>query len=243
MAGDGVSQNHALLAYKYAGSGVIVVDGPQLVEEVLLLPYFHDGELFRKAVLAHPEAKLVICHQTLVGARYENGFIARDGTNLDGLGDRFFISGHIHTPQHYDNVIYVGAPRWRALDDANVNRGLVFGEMVDGKFVVEFIFDTAAYCRKLVHVIDRQDAPFDGALEPRWKYIVDLHGDEEYIQSRKGFWAGQRIRTFRTREAVKPVRESMGINAALSVFLDSYKPKHGTTVAILKEMAAERLTP
>lgn len=241
MPGDGVSPNHAMMAYADMPN-VTVVDYPILVDRVLLCPYFPEGDRLRTAVIGNPLCKTVVCHQTIVGSRYENGFIAQDGVSLERLEDKFFISGHIHTPQRYDNVVYVGAPRWRNFFDADVDRALTLWDINDGEAKLIELFDTSRWCKKLVHVLDSQDKPFEGEINPAWRYIVDLHGDDQYIASRRQAWSGHRVRATRKQEAVTPmVRESMGIGTAITAFIDTYQPKYGTSTAILREMVATRL--
>jgi len=79
-------------------------------------------------------------------------------------------------------------------------------------------------------------------LNPRWKYIVDIYGTEDYIKSRKAIWAGCRIRTFKTQSSSKAVSESMGIHKAIQVFMDTYIPKYGTNVDTLRTMVNQRLS-
>lgn len=239
MPGDGVSQSHAMMACE--GTGVRIVDRPLAVGAALLVPYRHSGEVF-KTDIQTGNRKTIFCHQTFDGGKYENGFYAKDGIALEGLEEFWFISGHIHTPQSFANVTYIGAPRWRSLSDVGVDRALALVEVDDGaRPTVLKLFDTGAWCQKLVHVVDRQDQPQEPDINPGWRYIVDIHGDEAYIQARRPLWAGCRIRTFKSRTESKPVSESMGINRALSVFLETYRPKYGTDSAILREMVAKRL--
>jgi DNA repair exonuclease SbcCD nuclease subunit len=241
MPGDGVSRNHAMMAYADMPS-VTVVDYPTPVGDVLLCPYFPRGDDLRAAVIGNPRQRVIICHQTIVGSRYENGFIAQDGVSLERLEDKFFISGHIHTPQKYDNVVYVGAPRWRSFFDADVDRALTLWNIQDGKAELVKLFDTSRWCKKLVHVLDSQEAPFQGEINPAWRYIVDLHGDDQYIASRRSAWNGHRVRATRKQEQVSPmVRESMGIGTAITAFIDTYQPKYGTSLGTLREMVAVRL--
>lgn len=240
MPGDGASKAHAMMAYDGL---VIVVDQPTRVNGILLMPYKHSNQDFVNDVLACPN-KVVLCHQTFDGGRYENGFYAQNGVPLTGLEDRRFISGHIHTPQSFANVTYVGAPRWRSLSDVGVNRALVLVEL-EGNQEPKFLklFDTGKWCEKIVHLVDRQEEPLSVETQPGWKYIVDVHGDEAFIKARKAAWAGPgiRVRTFKTRVATKQVSESMGIGKALTTFLEDYRPKYGTDVAILRSMVAQRL--
>lgn len=240
MPGDGASKAHAMMAYEDL---VTVVDHPLRADGVLLMPYKHSNEEFVNDVLGCSN-RVVLCHQTFNGGKYENGFYAQNGCSLDGLRDRWFISGHIHTPQAFENVTYIGAPRWRSLSDVGVNRALVLVELQEDrepKFLK--LFDTGRWCEKLVHLVDRQEEPLGVETQPGWKYIVDVHGDETFIKARKAAWAGPgiRVRTFKTRAETKQVSESMGIGRALSTFLESYRPKFGTDVAILRSMVAQRL--
>ena len=241
MPGDGVSPNHAMLAYEGL-PGIFIVDKPTRVDGLLLLPYRHHNNDFTNDVLSC-DNRVVLCHQTFNGGKYENGFYAQNGCPLEGLRDRWFISGHIHTPQAFENVTYVGAPRWRTLSDVGVNRALVLVELEknqEPKFLK--LFDTGKWCQKLVHLVDRQEEPLtDQSLNPAWKYIIDIHGDEAFIKARKPGWAGARVRTFKTQSTTKPVSESMGIGKALMAFLDGYKPRFGTDAVILKGMVAQRL--
>ena len=239
MPGDGVSKSNAMMAY--GGTGVHVIEQMGRVAGIALVPYRHHNVDFVNDVLA-VKNKIVLCHQTFDGGKYENGFYAQGGVELKGLEDRFFISGHIHTPQAFANVIYIGAPRWRSLSDVGIERALALVELTEDqppKFLK--LIDTGAYCEKLVHLVDREEAPLDLALKAGWRYIVDIHGSEVFIKSRKPVWAGARIRTFKTRQEMKPVSESMGISKAIQVFMDGYKPKYGTDVTILREMVAQRL--
>lgn len=240
MPGDGFSKSHAMMAYEGI-PGVHIVDTPGRYGGCHLVPYRHRNEDFVNDVLMVPQ-KIVLCHQTFDGGKYENGFYAQGGVELKGLEDRFFISGHIHTPQAFANVVYIGAPRWRSLSDVGIERALVLVDLVEDqppKFLK--LIDTGAFCQKIVHLVDRQEAPLTDKLQTGWKYIVDIHGDEVFIKTRKPFWAGARIRTFKTRAETKAVSESMGIGKAIQTFMDSYRPKFGTEITILREMVATRL--
>jgi len=241
MSGDGRSTNHAMMAC--AGiAGLRIVATPVLEDGVLLVPYQHSGDGFLSILKSYPTASTVLCHQTFDGSKYENGMYAPDGIKLEAES-RAIISGHIHTPQAFANVTYVGAPRWRTLSDVGINRALVLAELAPNQ-APQFLklYDTGAWCRKMVHLVDRQDAPLEvPVLNQDWRYVVDIHGDEVFIKERRLVWVGCRIRSFKTRATTKAVSESMGISTALSTYLDGYKPRHGTELAILKGMVAQRL--
>lgn len=238
MPGDSSARVHALMACE--GTGVKVVDSLQRIDGCLMVPYRHTAQDFINDVTSSKE-KVVFCHQTLDGSKYENGFYAKDGASLAGLEDRFFISGHIHTPQVFANVNYIGAPRWRSLSDVGIERAVVLFDIQNGQVKTAQAFDTGAWCQKLLRVEDRQENPLSLELNPQWKYIVDVFGDEEFIKSRKAVWAGCRVRTFKTQAETKPVSESMGIHKAIQAFVDSYIPRFGTKQETLRTMVNERL--
>lgn len=237
MPGDGVSKSHALLAYKDM-PGVEIVDQPMNVGPFFVVPYQHTAEAFRKALDSQGHGPVVLCHQTFDGSKYENGFYAKDGISLEGYQEWKFISGHIHSPQEFANVTYIGAPRWRSLSDAGLDRALA---LVNSEGETIKLYSTDGYCARLQYLEDREEAPLTPDLKSNWKYIVDIHGSESFIKARKAVWAGCRIRTFKTSVETKKVSESMGIGKALQVFLGSYKPKFGTDHAKLSQMVSERV--
>jgi DNA repair exonuclease SbcCD nuclease subunit len=239
MPGDASSRANAMMACE--GTGVRVVDNLTRVDGCLLIPYRHTAQDFLNDLASAPLQQVVFCHQTFDGSKYENGMYAPDGISLAGFEDRQFISGHIHTAQRFSNVMYIGAPRWRSLSDVGVERALFLVDVVDGKLGSGKTFDTAQWCQKLLRVEDRQETPLELQVNPRWKYIVDIHGDENFIKARKAVWAGCRVRTFKTQSNTRAVSESMGIHKAIQVFMDTYVPKYGTDVEALRTMVNQRL--
>ena len=221
MPGDSSTKSHAMMAYEGI-PGLQVVDQLMTVDGCLLIPYRHSGPDFINDVASTPNAKTVFCHQTFDGSKYENGFYAKDGIDISGFADRQFISGHIHTPQRFANVMYIGAPRWRSLSDVGVERRLFLLDI--GGTAPAKTFDTAQWCQKLLRVEDRQEAPLELEVHPKWKSL------------------GCRGRTFKTQSASKQVSESMGIHKAIQVFMDTYVPKYGTDVAVLRTMVNQRLS-
>jgi len=246
MPGDASSKSHAMLAYEGI-AGLKIVDMLMKVDGCLLVPYRHSSQDFINDVLCSPDQKVVFCHQTLQGATYENGFYAKDGADITGLEDREFISGHIHTPQRFGNVTYVGAPRWRSLSDAGIDRALLLLDITSGKLGTGRenggkAIDTSQWCRKLIRVEVRQGQPLpDVTLPSRHRYIVDIHGDSAFCLAQKYLWPGCRVRTFKTQNSVKHVSESMGIDKAIQVFMGSYVPKYGTDIGVLRTMVNQRL--
>lgn len=88
--------------------------------------------------------KILFCHQTFDGAKFENGFYAPDGFDFSGINYEKIISGHIHTQQTIqDKIWYPGTPRQLISSEQNHDKRL-------------FVFDT-----KQMKVIDSvSTAPF-----------------------------------------------------------------------------------
>lgn len=193
----------------------------------------------------------VYCHQTFYGSRYENGFYApaEDSINPDFIPQKI-ISGHIHTPQQFGKVWYIGAPRWRIKTDANVMRSIWVIDHEDGtgKILNKKAYPTHIVCSAMYEAEDRADSPFHIGMIPGSsvppRVTVNVYGTKEYIDSRVETlekW-GCKIRTFVDKTFKLEVKESHGIIKSFSSFLGSYKPKNGTDNQKLMELSKERIS-
>lgn len=253
------SEQNAMRACFENEPGVMVVDKPMVHRGVLMVPYMHSEEEFLKAVnasslvddvrnrdsLQEVKERVLFCHQTFNGCKYENGFLASDGFDLSKVPQGTVISGHIHTGQSFDKLWYVGAPRWRTLSDANVDRAVWMLEFSEkGELLKKTPFDTSAFCRPIRYVEDTPDSPIEGKLDANSSWRIDVKGPESWCESRKNLWleAGARVRTFPEKVVRQgTVRESEGIEVAFKGYLQSFSPKYGTPVERLAELAKERL--
>ncbi len=253
------SKAHAMMAYQY-DPGVKVIDVPTVHRGVLMVPYMHTQEEFVEACGKFVQGtewrdqdneahywgpRTVFCHQTFDGSTYENGFLASDGFDPNLVPQELIISGHIHTGQEFGKVWYVGAPRWRSLSDANVERSIWLLEFDGGKLTDRRPFSTGDTCRQIKHLDDTPDSPVVLPLDPAHQWRIDIRGPADWCQSRKLQLkaAGARIRTFPTQvSSAGKVRESEGIEKAFKAFLGVFQSKHGTPLEALELMAKERLS-
>lgn len=240
---------HALMVY--VSETVSIVDQPVVRfagHPVGFMPYMATADEWASAFLKmkeeYPGLRLVFCHQTFSGSRYENGFYAPGGVDTAILGDVKVISGHIHSPQTIGNVWYPGAPRWRTRGDANVDRHLYVVEVEpqsDGYEVLAQIpTDTA--CTPIVSKVVSTQEELD-TLQPQRGLKVTIRGDESFVKK-----AEERARSlsisFRSQvEAPETnrVRESDGVWVAFDSFLGEWNPLNGSAKEALSNMAAERL--
>jgi hypothetical protein len=137
----------------------------------------------------------------------------------------------------------VGAPRWRTLSDANVERAIWVLEFEHGRLTNRRPYSTGSVCRQIKHLVDSPSAPVPLPLDPAHQWRIDIKGPPDWCQARKSELkaAGARIRTFPDQAKQARVRESEGIEKAFKTFLGAYQAKHGTSREALELMAKERL--
>lgn len=239
---DRGSKSHALMAYKRIPN-VTVVDAPYFDGETLFLPYYFEPSEFVAAALEYPTAKRLVCHQTLQGATYENGFYAKDGVDAQLVPQPLIISGHIHTAQDFGKVCYPGSPRWLNVNDANVNKSLWLLDSSATSTSGHIAIPTDKFCSRLVHFSDTPDAPLDFQPIGDHRYVVDLVGPQEWIESRKSVYLGRaRVRTFRTDNLAAKVKESDGISVALHKYVEGFRAPNLTPTPVLMGMVDDRYT-
>jgi DNA repair exonuclease SbcCD nuclease subunit len=237
-AGHGMTEN-ALMCHK---DQVSVVEHEQDDNGCLFLSY-KDTDRHEEFVQAcQTNAKVLFCHQTFNGAKYENGFYAPDGIDQDLIPQKTIISGHIHTPQDIGKVQYIGAPRWRSLSDANIERFAVMYTIDKGEVLNKQTFPTAGHCRMIRTAVDTQQDPLDG-IDSKADWRIDVKGPASWVAERAIKWseAGARVRQFPNRERVIAVRESEGIGPVFREWIRSFEPKHGTPTSVLSKLSEERL--
>lgn len=239
---DPSSRATALLAH--LDQAAVVAWGPHVVGPFLFCPYTSGRQLVEWSQ-AHPECSVLFCHQTFDGSRYENGFFAGDGVDPEAILQPMIVSGHIHTPQGFGKVLYPGAPRWRTLADANVDRAIHLMTFQDGRHTGSVLFDTGEVCRRVIRCEDTEDAPFDMSARPAAKdeLHVTVRGPRVWIDERAPLYEGwARVHPACTDVRERAVvRESEGVGVAFGKYFDGYVPKMGTAKDVLKKMVAERL--
>lgn len=244
------AKGSALDAYRDFQPWLTIVDEGVhygVVDGVVFMPFCHTEERFRQCLEFAPTGfhRTLVCHQTFNGAKYENGFPAPDGFDLEKVFFPTVISGHIHTPQMVGKCWYVGAPRWRTFHDANIDRNIWLVEHDEnGAIIRSEGISTGDVCRQIKHLELTPDVLAPKYINPAHVWHIDLRGPAEWVDENKRVWAGMpgiRLRTYKTNAAAPKVRESEGIDTAFVKFAAAYKPRFGTSVEQLGKMAQERL--
>jgi DNA repair exonuclease SbcCD nuclease subunit len=248
--GNGRSDIHSMMIH--AGDvtrRVHVIDKPRVFEEIpgtVFIPHMDSGKAFVEACKDFLTVPLVVCHQTFDGSRYENGFYAKDGIDPNLVPQEMILSGHIHAPQRFGKVWYVGAPRWRTSADANTERHLWLMSQAQGSMLCKAKFDTGEVCRR---IIDLEEVETGGLVWENYDTKKDdvrltLKGPEFWLKPYAKMRAEQgfKVRTICTDKSTAPrVRESEGITTALKKFVSAAKPKNNTPIPVLEKLVAERL--
>jgi hypothetical protein len=117
---------------------------------------------------------------------------------------------------------------------------------VTGNVVKKYPVDTGDHCRQIRYLLvtPEQRHQAEAVLtDERHDWRIDIRGPSEFVAEQKKVWTrpGFKVRTFLTDRPTARVRESEGIGSAFRKYIKDYKPKNGTPVEVLEQMARERL--
>ncbi len=137
---------------------------------------------------------------------------------------------------------YIGAPRWRTVGDANIDRSIW---VLNGVQIEEKI-DTGSVCRRIWVFKDSAESPLDlnsADWAPKDLNIVDIYGSAERIKERDLYFRakGFRPRLHRDKEKRIEIRESEGVANSFMKYCKAYRPAKGTPIKKLGAMVAERI--
>jgi len=223
---------------------VEVVNSYYVKDKVLYVGYQSNHEDFLNICNTFSEYGTVICHQTISGSTYDNGFYAKDGISPDLIPQKHVIAGHIHRGQEFGKVWYPGAPRWRTASDTNTDRAIWVIEFdQQGVPISRKPFDTSSVCKRILSFEDRAESPADLSNIGNASVIVDVYGSVDYVDRRKKELKdlGVRVRTFPDQKVTSGIKESEGISIAFSKYVNRFTPKNGTVKSKLWEIAMDRI--
>jgi len=234
---------HALMAHTNAA----VVDQPTVIDGVGFMPYMETPEAFVEA-LKGLDVRHLFCHQTFQGARYEAGFYAPDGVATESLpADLHVISGHIHSPQQIGRVWYPGAPRWRSVADANVDRFIYLVRLdvtssTPAKVVEQWPTESAGCTPIRIKTVATAEEL--EAVTPAPGLRIQVQGAEAFVKAAEKALKekGVRFRSQVVGGAVSAVRESEGVAIAFGHYIDSFQAPNGTPKDALKKLVATRIS-
>lgn len=158
QTGDYNSQSSALDIFdKLRIKNLRIATLPIVFGPIAYVSYIHDPVKFvdiANNLAINFSAKVLVCHQTFNGSKFESGMYAPDGIDPDLLKFDTIISGHIHAQQRFGKVIYPGTARWDTASDANQPKGLLVFEHDDltGAILSEEFISTETVCRPIISI-------------------------------------------------------------------------------------------
>jgi len=195
------------------------------------LPYIHDHKTFIDSAIALADkgAKVLVCHQTLQGSRYESGFYAADGVPTGDWAARFthIISGHIHSEQTFENVIYPGTARWDSVVDANMRKGIWIYEHDDasGQILNSEFISTENVCSPLRSITWREGEEGPKPWGDNDRVTLELIGSSEWINKQKQSFKGKASFKTKITDSAKLTNRKPGKN-----FMDFLNGVFSTTM-------------
>lgn len=192
QSGDYNSDNSALSVFSLMNlKGLTIVEKPTLLGDFGYVPYIHDNNLFLSTcdALAKDGAKVIVCHQTFTGSKFESGIYAPDGIDPSPISDSVIhiISGHIHSEQSFGRVIYPGTARWDSTVDANRRKGiwLYVHEDGTGKICSTDFISTENVCSPIRSIEWREGDPAPEQWPENARVAVELIGSSNWVASEK----------------------------------------------------------
>lgn len=228
MSGDYNSESHALSVFqKSRKKNLRIISNPQHHGIFAYMPYYHDKQKFIEHAnnLAAQGAKILVCHATFSGAKFENGMYAPDGIDPTLLKFDTIISGHIHAHQEFGNVIYPGTARWMTASDANQAKGIWIYEHNDQTGALEgsIFINSDKACSKIISYEIKEGSSEDFAelyLPDNARVFVELIGSASWINKKKLEFKGKA--SIKTRITDNKNREERKSGIDLSDFITNH---------------------
>lgn len=186
------------------------IDGP-----FAYISYYGDHKAFIDVAnnCAKEGAKVLICHQTFDGSKYESGIWAPDGIDASKINFSLIISGHIHTHQDMmkdgKRIIYPGTPKWDTASDANEQKGIwMYEHDSDGAIIREEFISTGEVCTPLVSLTWLEGQPKPEYSEQA-DVTIELVGSAQWIAEQEALLKGTvEIRSKRTDKTERTTRNA-----------------------------------
>lgn len=239
LSGDHNSTVSALSIFtRLNNQNLHIITAPKVMGVYGYLPYFHSGEQFvlEANKLVDQGAKVIVCHQTFDGSRFENGFYAPEGIDAKKINSEIIISGHIHATQEFGTVWYPGTPRWDMASDANQTKGIWLCQHDEqGKLISKVLVNTDKVCSPIVSITVHEGEEIC-EFAPKARICVELVGSSQWISKQKAKLKGKC--SIKTRITDKVNSETRKSGNSLAEFLEKHFESKikGRLIAYMKEL-------
>lgn len=123
-----VKLNSVRLVFDEVKGGIIIVDNEDEIcweaaeDGFSLVPFIGNNDKF--VSLVQKSAPILFCHNTILGAHYENKHLAVGGIDQELLPQELLICGHIHMEQTVGRAWFPGTPRALNANECNQSKGV-----------------------------------------------------------------------------------------------------------------------
>lgn len=233
---------HSLLPLKML-SHVTVVDEPMSIDGISYMPYrkhFNQFIAEENALSNTYHNKLLFCHQSFVGAAFENGFIEKHAASLDDTLHPMLISGHHHKECDLGRCYYPGSPRWLRKVDANHDKFIM---LFDSKTFDKVKLSTHPTVTKMVKLEIKEGQDYPALDELNTKYLLTISGSHKFCQDAGEHFKGQAEMKFAPHRQKKAfvIKNTNNLKALEEYILKTYQPHYGIDNQTLLETLKGRL--
>lgn len=219
---DRFSENALSVHARISNENLVIVGEPTILGKIGYIGYIHDNKEFVETA-NKVNTKVLVCHFTCDGSKYDNGFYAPDGVDANLLNHEQIISGHIHMEGTYGKVWYPGTAKWDTASDANQAKGIWLCTHDDntGLMTEKTFISTYGVVTPIVALtwLEGTEAP---AIEVGTRASVECIGSASFIAKAKALLKGKV--KLKTKVTDKVVRENRKASASVLDFLEkSYK--------------------
>jgi DNA repair exonuclease SbcCD nuclease subunit len=117
---------------------VTVIHEPTMVGDIMMTPWIASGEQWDEVVNASKDAEYLFAHLELNGFMVNDRYEMEHGQSHRELrGYKRVLTGHYHSMQEKDNILYVGTPYPITMNEANEDHGVFIFDDVTGKTTFE----------------------------------------------------------------------------------------------------------
>jgi DNA repair exonuclease SbcCD nuclease subunit len=211
-----------LISGGYDLKNFVHITKPTNYHDIAIIPYMSNEDEFVAAaneLFEGGAVDLLMCHQTFNGAKYDNGFYAPGGFDIERIKQGRIHSGHIHTEQEFDKVWYPGTARWETRSDANLNKG-VWDVQLEADSFQKTLIPTNTVVTPIIELVIKEGDPVP-PMRTDAKIYVELVGTSEWIKKAKETYRGvASIKT--THKDAKVKLGTMGRGLSMEEYLDKW---------------------
>lgn len=158
-----------------------LIDSPTLIgdeNKLLLTPWVVSGEMYDNIVSYSRKAKAVFGHFEFNGFKMNDHYVMENGQSHRALKNfQLVVSGHYHSFQEKDNVVYVGTPLPITMNEANEEHYVMIFDDEDCSYTLEPYKDISVMAVSYEEFIELAENP---TFDPKKTTIrVDFPDDLE----------------------------------------------------------------